>query len=167
MSEETALVHHPPEISIEPNRIRPGSKIKVKGKYFPNDKTIVLIPLGKTVKAQDGIFQKEILMSKTQPPGTYNISATTYAERESAEAELQVDPLALPKQPIMIGGQPVFIAAMFPGGLEAAGGIPGGRMIMDMNYTREQKNKQILRTRLKRPGGLESAVKDARVRWLP
>jgi hypothetical protein len=45
--------------------------------------------------------------------------------------------------------------------------IPGGGMLMDMNYAREQKNKQLLKTRLKRSGGLEGAVKDARVRWMP
>jgi hypothetical protein len=61
----------------------------------------------------------------------------------------------------------VIPGVLFPGTLEMADIIPGGGMLMDMNYAREQKNKQLLKTRLKRSGGLEGAVKDARVRWMP
>jgi hypothetical protein len=68
---------------------------------------------------------------------------------------------------IKIYGHPVIPGVIFPGTLEMADVIPGGGMLMDMNYAREQKNKQLLKTRLKRSGGLEGAVKDARVRWMP
>jgi hypothetical protein len=61
----------------------------------------------------------------------------------------------------------VIPGVLFSGTLEMADVIPGGGMLMDMNYAREQKNKQLLKTRLKRSGGLEGAVKDARVRWMP
>jgi hypothetical protein len=68
---------------------------------------------------------------------------------------------------IEIHGFKVIPGVLFPGTLEMADIIPGGGMLMDMNYAREQKNKQLLKTRLKRSGGLEGAVKDARVRWMP
>lgn len=68
---------------------------------------------------------------------------------------------------IEIHGNTVIPGVLFPGTLEMADVIPGGGMLMDMNYAREQKNKQLLKTRLKRSGGLEGAVKDVRVRWMP
>jgi hypothetical protein len=71
------------------------------------------------------------------------------------------------KGAITIHEQTVIPGVIFPGTLEMADVIPGGGMLMDMNYAREQKNKQLLKTRLKRSGGLEGAVKDARVRWMP
>jgi hypothetical protein len=63
--------------------------------------------------------------------------------------------------------QPVIAAAMFPGTLELNDMLPGGGMLIDMNYRRDQKNKQILETRLSKAGGLESALKQSRVRWYP
>ena len=51
---------------------------------------------------------------------------------------------------ITIHGLTVIPGVLFPGTLEMADVIPGGGMLMDMNYAREQKNKQLLKTWLKK-----------------
>src|SRR5215212_1566590 len=61
----------------------------------------------------------------------------------------------------------VIPAAMFPGSLELYDMLPGGGMLLDMNYRRDQKSKEILETRLAKAGGIESALNQAHVRWYP
>ena len=58
-------------------------------------------------------------------------------------------------------------SAIFPGTLETSDVLPNGGMLIDMNYQRQQQNKLILQTRLGRTGGVEAALKDLKVRWMP
>ncbi len=54
-------------------------------------------------------------------------------------------------------------SAMFQGALESSELLPKGGTLIDLNYNKEQKNKQILLTRLGRPKGLESALSKVRM----
>jgi hypothetical protein len=58
-------------------------------------------------------------------------------------------------------------SAIFPSTLETSDVLPNGGMLIDMNYQRQQQNKLILQTRLGRTGGVEAALKDLKVRWMP
>lgn len=50
-------------------------------------------------------------------------------------------------------------SAMFPGTLEAAEALPQGGMLIDMNYNREQKNKENLLRRLSKPRSIQPILK--------
>ena len=90
-----------------------------------------------------------------------------YALRLKAVSLIPDGVTVTPTREIQIHGETVIPGVLFPGTLEMTDVLPGGGMLMDMSFSREQKNKRLLQTRLRRSGGLESAVKDARVRWMP
>ncbi len=58
-------------------------------------------------------------------------------------------------------------SAIFQGTLETSDVLPMGGMLIDMNYQRQQKNKDILQSRLGRRGGIGAALKDLQVGYMP
>jgi hypothetical protein len=58
----------------------------------------------------------------------------------------------------------VVASAMFTGELDSSQSLPKGGKLIDLNYNREQKNKQILMTRLGQNNGVETTLSKLRVR---